>query len=253
MYYITGDTHGDFRALVRFCKKHKLTDDDTVIILGDAGINYFGDKRDRYPREQLRKTRATIFSIHGNHERRPHTLDLYTEETWRGGTVYVEEKYPNILFAKDGEVYDLDGLRAIVIGGAYSVDKPYRLDRGLHWFADEQPDQETKERVETQLNKHGWSVDLVLSHTAPIKYEPTEVFLPGIDQSTVDKTTETWLDAIEDKLDYQHWYCGHYHTTKRIDKLQFMFHDVDVIPAYTPNIPPRAILEAPTPQPTPTK
>lgn len=44
----------------------------------------------------------------------------------------------NILFAKDGEVFDFDGLQAIVIGGAYSADKHLRLARGWSWFADEQ-------------------------------------------------------------------------------------------------------------------
>lgn len=238
MNYITGDTHGDFKDLVRFCKKRKLTENDTVIVLGDAGINYFGDKRDKYPRNQLRKTSATIFCIHGNHEMRPQGIDVYREMTWHGGTVYVEDEYPNILFAKDGEVYDFGGLSAIAIGGAYSVDKKYRLERGLHWFADEQPDQNTKNYVESQLEKHSWKIDIVLSHTAPIKYEPTEVFLPGIDQSKVDKTTEQWLDSIEDRLDYQYWCCGHYHTSKRIDKMRFMFHDFDKLP---PRIPDRTL------------
>lgn len=44
--------------------------------------------------------------------------------------MYVEDAYPHILFAKDGEVYDLEGKRTFVIGGAYSVDKAYRILRG---------------------------------------------------------------------------------------------------------------------------
>ena len=43
---------------------------------------------------------------------------------------------------------------------------------------------------------HDWKVDVVLSHTTPLKYEPVEVFLPQIDQSQVDKSTEIWLDSI---------------------------------------------------------
>jgi len=27
----------------------------------------------------------------------------------------------------------------------------------------------------------------------------------------VDKSTEIWLDEIEEQLDYKKWYCGHYH------------------------------------------
>ena len=54
------------------------------------------------------------------------------------GKVWVEEAYPNILFAKDGEIYDIAGMKTIVIGGAYSVDKFYRLSKGYNWFEDEQ-------------------------------------------------------------------------------------------------------------------
>ena len=43
--------------------------------------------------------------------------------------VWVEDKYPNLLFAKDGEVYDFDGYKCLVIGGAYSVDKYWRIFR----------------------------------------------------------------------------------------------------------------------------
>jgi len=229
MFYLTGDTHGDFRRVVRFCKEHALTSNDTVIVLGDAGINYFGNDRDLEPRRLLSKTSATIFCIHGNHERRPQTLEIYREKIWNGGIVFVEDEYPNILFAKDREIFDLDGSKAIVIGGAYSVDKYWRLESGWSWFADEQPDDEVKAHVETQLDKLGNKIDIVLSHTCPLRYEPVEVFLEGLDQSTVDKSTEIWLDRIEEHLDYKRWYCGHYHTSKRIDKMQFMYEDFDVL------------------------
>ena len=46
----------------------------------------------------------------------------------------------------------------------------------------------------------------MITHTAPLKYEPTEVFLPMINQSTVDKSTEQWLDSIEEQLYYDRWY-----------------------------------------------
>ena len=83
--------------------------------------------------------------------------------------------------------------------------------------------------VEQQLAKHGNQIDIVLSHTCPLKYEPTEVFLSGIDQSSVDKNTEEWLDRIEKRIDYKRWYCGHYHTEKEIDKMQFMFQNIGIL------------------------
>ena len=49
------------------------------------------------------------------------------------------------------------------------------------------------------------------------------MFLDFIDNSRVDKSTEIWLDAIEDRLDYEQWFCGHYHTNKTIDRLRFLY------------------------------
>ena len=83
--------------------------------------------------------------------------------------------------------------------------------------------------VEARLAALHWNIDIVLSHTCPRKYEPTEVFLSSLDQSSVDKSTEDWLDGIEDRLDYKKWYCGHYHTRKQVDKIQFMFEDFDTM------------------------
>lgn len=226
MIYITGDTHGDFKRVAALCDTVDSTLDDILIILGDVGVNYYEDYRDVEQKKLLSSLPITLFCIHGNHEARPECTGLYQTKSWQGGTVFVENEYPNILFAKDGELFDLGGFQAIAIGGAYSVDKFYRLARGWHWWSNEQPSTEIKQAVERELEDLENQIDVVLSHTCPLKYEPTEVFISGIDQSTVDKTTEKWLDDIEERLTYRKWYCGHYHTSKKIDKLQFLFEEV---------------------------
>lgn len=138
----------------------------------------------------------------------------------------MEEEYPNLYFAKDGELFDLDGKRTLVIGGAYSVDKWTRLMYGFGWWPDEQPTDAIKADVQRQLEQQNWDVDVVLSHTVPLKYEPTEMFLEGVDQSQVDKSTEQWLDQIESRLTYRKWYAGHYHTEKEMDQLEIMFENI---------------------------
>lgn len=228
MIYITGDTHGQFGRIEEFCERQKVSREDILIILGDAGINFSGQKQDSLKKRFLESLPITLFCIHGNHEQRPLTIEGYKEKNWHGGTVYYEEEYPHLLFAKDGEVFDLEGNQVIVMGGAYSIDKMFRLIYGYGWWEDEQPSEEIKQYVETQLDRLGWKVDVVLSHTTPLKYEPVEVFLPGVDQSKVDKSTEEWLDRIEDRLEYKKWYCGHYHTEKKIDRLEIMFENFDV-------------------------
>jgi 3-oxoacid CoA-transferase subunit A len=226
MIYLTGDTHGDFSRIYNFCKNNKTTISDTMVILGDAGLNYYINGIDLKKKHKLSALPITIFCIHGNHECRPRHIPTYEITEWREGLVYLEKEYLNILFAKDGEIYNLDDQRVIVIGGAYSVDKYYRLARNACWWEDEQPSDTAKQKVERTLINNRWNVDFVLSHTCPRKYEPIEAFLSFIDQSKVDKTTEDWLDHIEDNLTYKKWYCGHYHIDKSIDNIRFLQNDI---------------------------
>lgn len=227
MIYLTGDTHRDFDRIFDFCADNDTTTDDVLIILGDSGITFFLDDRDYELKKRLSTLEVTLLCIHGNHEERPFMIDSYIEKEWRGGVVYCEEEFPSLLFAKDGEIYSLEGRRVIEIGGAYSVDKFYRLRSGFPWFPTEQPTDEIMDDVERALDGAGWKVDAVLSHTTPLKYVPTEMFLPSIDQSTVDKTTEERLDTIENRLDYERWYCGHFHCSKKADRITIMFEDFE--------------------------
>lgn len=229
MYYITGDTHGNFDRITYFQNKMQLSENDVLIILGDVGLNYYKNQKDTKRKDEVSKYPFTTFCIHGNHEARPDTIESYKTKDFCGGVVWYEEEFPNIIFAKDGEIYDFDGLRCIVIGGAYSVDKYYRILNGWPWFFNEQPNKEIRKYVEEQLEKVNYSVDVVFSHTCPYNYEPREFFMKGIDQELIDKSTEYWLQEIENKLDYKKWYCGHFHASKKTDKMQFMFEDYDVL------------------------
>ena len=228
--YLTGDTHGQFERIISFCERQQVQPESTFIILGDVGLNYYGDRRDNRGKDKLAKIPITFFCIHGNHEMRTSEELGYQVKEYHGGKVWVQPEYPNLVFAIDGEIYDFFGHSCIVIGGAYSVDKYYRLARGYNWFEDEQPSDEIKEKVERMLSERDWKIDVVLSHTCPLRYEPTEVFLSMIDQSSVDKSTEQWLGTIESRLHYERWFCGHYHTDKEIDKIRFMFQDYTMLP-----------------------
>ena len=220
MFFITGDTHREFYRL------HDIEKNNMLITLGDAGINYYLDERDNKLKEQLNSYNIKLFCVQGNHEERPENISTYKEIDMFGGKVFIEEEYPNLIFAKNGELYDIDNKKVLVIGGAYSVDKNYRIIYGYPWFKDEQL---SKEEMNNILNKYkGQHIDIVLSHTCPLKYEPTEVFMKCIDQSDVDKSMEKFLDRVEESIDYDKWYCGHYHIEKKIDNKEFMFGRIKV-------------------------
>lgn len=227
MVFITGDIHGNPTRIVNFARNQDLTKDDAIVILGDVGANYYRGQRDKMMKQALAELAPTILCVHGNHEARPASIPGYQQKEWQGGTVWYQPQYPNLLFAKDGEIFQLDGHRCMVIGGAYSVDKFYRQSRGWSWWADKQPSDEIKAYVEAQLAQ--CPVDVIFSHTCPERYTPVECFLPMIDQSTVDRSTEEWLGEIEASIEYRAWYCGHWHINKRIDKMHFLHETFEML------------------------
>ena len=200
------------------------------------GINYYLDEYDKKLKERLSKYNFKFFCIQGNHEKRPENISSYHEVEMFGGQVYIEDEYPNLIFAKNGELYNFNGKNILVIGGAYSIDKDYRISKRYPWFKNEQLSKiERKSILEKYTGRH---VDIILSHTCPFKYEPKESFKLSLPQELVDKSMEKFFDDIEEKINYDKWYCGHYHIEKTIDKLEFMFGRIknietgDFIPKY---------------------
>lgn len=227
MTYFYGDIHGNPKELCETCERIKVGHGDVLILLGDVGANYYGNKRDKLVKEMLDYIPPTILCIDGNYEQRPENIEGYELIDWNGGKVWVQPEYPSILFARDGDIYTIGKYRYLVIGGAYSVDKFYRLERGYGWWEDEQPSAEIKTYVEKQLEEKEF--DIILSHTCPFKYEPIEAFLPMIDQDSVDDSTERWLDDIENRVDYTAWFCGHWHIDKRIDRVHFLYKKLESV------------------------
>ena len=227
--YITGDTHGDFRDLISKSVRYDFTENDLLIILGDVGINYYGDKRDEKNKDMLASIPCTVFCIRGNHEMRPTNPEIaekYHKIDWMGAESYIEDKYPKFIMAEDGARYHINGRDFLVIGGAYSVDKYYRLERGYRWFSDEQLTEDEMNAIKQKVKEHGNKEDIILSHTCPYDYRPVECFLTMIDQSTVDNSMERFLQEIVDAIEYYEYYCGHWHIEKQDGKVRFLYHSI---------------------------
>lgn len=225
MIYITGDTHGSLTRLQEFCQDTKTSLQDIIIILGDSGFNYFLDERDDELKSNASELPITIFCIRGNHEERPNNITTYQEESFMGDIVYCQTKYPNIKFAKDGGIYNLNNKRCLVLGGAYSVDKYYRLMRGWSWFEDEQLSRTERDYIEGYIYTNP-TYDYILTHTSPYDTRPTHLFLPGIDQSKVDTSMEHWLQKVSDNIIFDKWYFGHYHDNWENGKYKMLYTDI---------------------------
>lgn len=237
---MTGDIHGDpwrFWSIENFCNNHKTTTDDWLICLGDVGLNYYGakSKEEISLKNEAAKLPIKMFCIHGNHERRPIKEDGYKEiEVTEGaiqGPMLWDSRYPNQYFAIDGAVYKIQTsertLNALVCGGAYSVDKFYRLQFRANWWPDEQPNELTKGLVRLMATRY--PIDIMLTHTCPLRFEPKELFLDCIDQSTVDTSTEEFFDDLYEQFPANKkpmWYFGHFHGNKYTDDYVMLYKDI---------------------------
>lgn len=229
----TGDTHGGMATISRISNiqwnipEHK-PEETMIVILGDAGLNFWLNNTDKKYKKLLNSMNYHIYCVRGNHEQRPELIEsmILVNDENVNNVVYMEEAFPNIRYFVDGKIYNLLGYKCLVIGGAYSIDKWYRLARAGYfpdeaetadpkkcgWFKDECL---TSAEMTTIMKKvKGESVDFVLSHTCPLSWEPIDLFLNGIDQSTVDKSMEVWFDELKDNVKWKYWLFGHYHADR---------------------------------------
>ena len=222
-WWISGDTHSDFS---RFYKLNEAVPEDEVwgvIILGDCGLNFWLNKRDKKNKYRIcdKYPKLKFFCVRGNHEARPGDVEDM-EVMWDDNVqneVYWQPQYPNIKYLVDGYSYDFHGNKTLVVGGAYSVDKYYRLERqaaGFYsgWFANEQLNQEERNAI-SQLAA-GQEYDLILAHTCPYEWMPRDLFLSCIDQSSVDNSMELWLGELLQKCSWKVFLCGHFHDDRTL-------------------------------------
>lgn len=222
MIYITGDMHGDIQTFKDIMGKITCKLENTLIVLGDLGANYYLNKTDKKFKNIISQYNINLFVIRGNHDANPANLNYMKEIKKYENIGYIEEEYPNIFYAKNGEVYNIENNTFLVLGGAYSVDKWYRLEKGYKWFADEQMTEEEKQNF---WDKNIIKVNTILSHTCPYANRPIHLFLTQIDQSSVDNSMEKFLDEVKLKVEYKNWFFGHYHADEKVEENMYMLYN----------------------------
>ena len=218
-FLVTGDKHGNFSNFLYSIQGLYKPKETAIIILGDAGFNFWLNEKDEKTKLFVSSFRYTIYCVRGNHEERPENLGYnleYDPEVM--GEVYIDPIAENIRYFQDGGEYNINGYKVLTIGGAYSVDKearlrwPAREDGWTSWFASEQLTEQEREKIKEKVK--GNFYDFVFTHTCPISCEPTDLFIPSIDQSKVDKIMENWLEDIKNNIIYAVWCFGHYHADR---------------------------------------
>lgn len=218
-FLLSGDCHGDVITRVAQADYYwsGAYSDVALIILGDAGLNFWLNGKEKRQKEEIARSGYRLYLVRGNHEQDPSDLgyDTIYDEDVRG-EVFIDPVADCIRYLKDGGEYVFGEYSALVLGGAYSVDKYHRLARAKEtgssfsgWFEHEQLSPEAMTAISNQVrDKH---YDFVFSHTCPYSWQPTDLFLGAVDQSLVDNTMEKWMEELKDTFSWNTWLFGHYH------------------------------------------
>ena len=221
MIYVTGDLHGwgMTEKLEPYVSPelYELDREDYVIVLGDFCMPWPGMPNNGRAMRWLESRPWTTLFIDGNHDHFPELAKL-EPEAFCGGRAARLRRYPHLVHLLRGEVYTIGGVRIFCMGGAESViDRKYRTE-GVDWWPEELPSDAEYANAEANLAACGWKVDYVLTHCASSRMEPAALWPSSRFAPPMGNRLTRWLDTLEDKLEFRHWYFGHYHKTFGIDE-----------------------------------
>lgn len=248
--YVFGDLHSnvsDFKN--RINQIDNPTSEDIIICAGDVGIEY-GGRTYGGIKKAMKQFPGTILVMRGNHDDCYWANHGYLDEegyycfnnnSWEYADdrqMFIhQKKYPNIWYIDDnGGIYTIGNYTILFLPGAYSVDKYYRLRNGYPWNPQEQMSEQTMKelyKIVKDWLEIGFDIDFVVGHTFPQKIESyyKDLFMSGINQSIVDKTTEKWLDKFaklfESAPGFKQYFGGHFHDDREMtDKYTMLYHDI---------------------------
>ena len=167
---MAGDTHGNQTHCRYLIDKAVDNDCDRIFVLGDFGFwehmtegLRFNDKLNRY----ATKNNMPVYFLDGNHDKTSLILKKYSDQVDEEGFLLVR---PMIRYAGRGHRWTWGGIRFISLGGAYSVDKDYRLEREAKtrkpetlWF----PEEEMSDEDMTMILENTDMVHVMLAHDKP--------------------------------------------------------------------------------------
>lgn len=215
MLRIVGDLHGEeWRFTDEYMPGQSGWDaDDKLIVTGDFGFVFHGEKNylsERNKLDALAKKPYEILFVDGNHEGFDYLVD-YPEELRYGAPA--RRIRDNIFWLQRGCIYTIEDKTFFTMGGAYSMDKAFRMSYQeicgeKIWFRQELPSSEEYHRAIDTLEKAQMKVDYIITHTAPKSIIPRVI---GKMPDPHDMELTGFLDWIYHEVNFKKWFFGHFH------------------------------------------
>lgn len=232
--FIVGDTHGNLSFWTEYLfKQVRLARPDAIVQVGDFGFWEHATDGVEYL-DNLNEAAAdldqVIYALHGNHDNWKLVMAKYGHDRDEEGFVVVRS---HIRYIPQGHIWTWDGLRMRAFGGAYSVDKDWRVQtqekryraaasreehrrkageeprpvpsfKNTLWFEDEQM---TQEEFAQLLIDDAQPVDVVFSHDKPRRSDP------GIELKNIAACwpNQDNLQLALECLTPRWWFHGHLH------------------------------------------
>ena len=204
MLVFSGDIHGNLKSIIwKVSIQYWLRNVD-LIIAGDFGVGFGSpgstDILYNSVKDRLEKYDINIYVVRGNHD----------DPSYFDG----KHDYPRLKFLEDHKIYELCGKKIYPIGGAHSVDRKRRIEENQIykgygssrrcWWENESPKKEYKNLPD--------KVDIVVSHEAPISFEPVIVRETEDLQLWEDiLDARNYLNHVLNNVNVSWWIHGHYH------------------------------------------
>lgn len=252
MVYVTGDIHGDPSrfSIHNFPEQRQMTKDDIVIICGDFGLvwNHEESSREKYWLDWLDDKPFTTCFVDGNHE---NFNRLFGGEflpcKFHDG--YAHKIRKSIYHLGRGSVFRFEGKKFFCMGGASShdvddgildeksfsshrefLDKVNEMNRqhkmfrinNVSWWEQELPTKGERKTAWQQIRLHNRKVDYVITHCLPKSIAAMVGFYE------TDTLTTFFDNLVNEKgLEFDKWFCGHYHIDHSIyGKYNMLYNDI---------------------------
>ncbi len=238
MLWVTGDLHGGDSAFhISSARFKPAKSGDICFCCGDLGGVWFHDyhtnakhrRNEDFFLDQKLRQRVLWLAVDGNHENFARLFggEFPIVELFGGLAYKIRE---HVYYLKRGEVFEIEGKRFLAFGGANSHDRfgskvnsfawgggcdytPPRKE-GIDWWPEEIPSKEDFENACLNLDRVGWRVDYVITHTCPKSVR--KHFLKAAER--VADPTEDMLERLYERIEFREWHFGHFHVDASFER-----------------------------------
>ncbi len=207
--YITGDMHG---CLERLYDKNfrKLKSGDVLIVCGDFGYIFNGDKTEKQVIDFLSTRRFVTAFVDGTHDNMK-TINKCRTTYWHGGMVHRIKG--NLIHLMRGQLFEIDGNSYFTFGGGESIDKDMRIESG-NWWSEEEPTPLEMAEGAKKLDEVDGKVDYIITHEPPSLVKSAILLRRG-SKDRINKLNG-YFQEIGKFCEYKHWYFGSLHEDRVI-------------------------------------